>query len=63
MPKIKCHQIRYVFGRNVYRETKDLVLTSQLMRHRSLAITEGYLKRSSTELNQMLIAEDKKEYS
>ena len=52
---LNCHQIRYSFGRKFFKQSGgNLSLTSQMMRHRSMAITEGYLRRSNTELNQLL---------
>ena len=36
------HQLRHAYGTAVYRQTRDLLLTQELMRHRSIASTVGY---------------------
>lgn len=51
---VDIHMIRYSFGRKIWAETGDLLLTSQMMRHKSLAQTENYLRRSNTELEEQL---------
>ncbi|HMI49266.1 MAG TPA: tyrosine-type recombinase/integrase [Gemmatimonadaceae bacterium] len=40
------HTLRHWFGTQVYRQTRDLKLTQELMRHRSSASTDGYVKLS-----------------
>lgn len=37
------HQLRHRYGSAVYASTRDLLLTKRLMRHASMATTEGYV--------------------
>lgn len=38
------HTLRHAYGTAIYRSTKDLRLTQELMRHRSIQSTVGYTK-------------------
>lgn len=40
--RLRFHQLRHRFGTAVYRETRDLLLTQRLMRHRNPQTTAGY---------------------
>ena len=41
------HQLRHSFGTSLYRETKDLALTQDLMRHGHPTTTRLYVQTSS----------------
>lgn len=42
LPHVTMHQFRHLFGTMVYRSTRDLLVTQRLMRHASVATTQGY---------------------
>ncbi|MFJ8933987.1 tyrosine-type recombinase/integrase [Streptomyces sp. NPDC102364] len=42
--RMRYHQLRHTFGTNLYRTTKDLMLTQRLMRHRAIKNTLKYAK-------------------
>ena len=41
-PHVTAHQFRHLYGTLLYRSTRDLLLTQQLMRHSSVATTQIY---------------------
>lgn len=43
-PGVHLHRFRHRFGTRAYRTTKDLLLTSRLLRHSSVGTTMGYTK-------------------
>ena len=42
LPRYKLHATRHSFGFNLYRQSKDIRLTQEQMRHKSISSTEIY---------------------
>ena len=49
MPGVALHRLRHWYGTEVYRRTKDIRVTQELMRHESPATTAGYTLVSNEE--------------
>lgn len=49
------HTLRHAYGTAIYRATRDLRVTQELMRHRSIQSTVGYTKLD-LEAGQMVVA-------
>jgi len=43
------HQLRHTFGTTIYQQTRDLLLTQDVMRHNSPVTTRLYVQTSSPE--------------
>ncbi len=48
--EIKLHELRHSAADNLWRATGDLVLAQQLLRHESVATTQGYLHPTRDDL-------------
>lgn len=48
------HTLRHAYGTAIYRATRDLRLTQELMRHRSIQSTVGYTKLSPEDSHSVL---------
>lgn len=46
--QVSSHQLRHWYGTSIYRASKDLVKTRDLMRHRSAQTTEAYVESESS---------------
>ena len=53
-PTVKMHELRHSAADNLWRETGNLLLAQQLLRHESVATTQGYLHPSRDDLAQAL---------
>lgn len=51
---IKIHELRHSAADNLWRETGNLLLVQQLLRHKSVATTQAYLHPSSDDLADAL---------
>ena len=51
---IKMHELRHSAADNLWRETGNLLLAQQLLRHDSVATTQAYLHPSRDDLAQAL---------
>jgi site-specific recombinase XerD len=51
---IKLHEMRHSAADNAYRETGDIVVAQQLLRHESVATTQGYLHPKREDLAKAL---------
>lgn len=56
---VKLHEMRHTAADHLYRQTGDIVRASQLLRHSSVATTEGYLHPTRRDLADALAALDK----
>jgi integrase/recombinase XerD len=51
---IKTHELRHSAADNLWRETGNLLLAQQLLRHKSVATTQAYLHPNSDDLSDAL---------
>jgi integrase/recombinase XerD len=56
---IQLHEMRHSAGNNLWRESGDIVLAQQLLRHRSVETTQLYLHPSMGDLEAALAAFDR----
>jgi integrase/recombinase XerD len=60
---IKIHELRHSAADNLYRETGNVVLAQQLLRHESIATTQGYLHPAREDLAAALASLHKERHS
>jgi integrase/recombinase XerD len=51
---VKLHELRHSAADNLWRESGNLMLANQLLRHESVATTEAYLHPTRDDLAQAL---------
>ena len=51
---IKIHELRHSAADNLYRDTGNVILAQQLLRHESIATTQGYLHPAREDLAEAL---------
>ena len=53
---IKLHEMRHSAADNLFRDSKNIVQSKQLLRHRSVGTTEAYLHPSMDDLEAAMLA-------